>query len=64
MGVLTARTTSVCHSVIVLENDVVEPDGTINLRIENSSLKPPNTVLNVSRTDITIINSDSELYKM
>ena len=64
MGVFTAGTASVCHSVRVLENDVVERDGTITVSIENSSLEPPNTELNISEADVTIIDSDSELAKL
>lgn len=58
MGGFIAGSDSVCHTITVNENDVVEPDGTIIVRIINSSLIPPNTTVNMSEAEVTVINDD------
>ena len=60
IGALTVGDTSVCHHITVLENDVVEPDGQIVVRITSSSLHPSVTLLSVSEANLSIINDDSE----
>ena len=62
MGGFIAGSDSVCHTITVNENDVVEPDGTIIVRIINSSLIPPNTTVNMSEAEVTVINDDRELW--
>ena len=39
---------------------MVEPDGTIVVRITNSSLEPPTTKLNTSEAVIYVFNDDGE----
>ena len=62
MGGFTAGNDLVCHTITVFENDVVEPDGTIIVRISNSSLIPPNTTVNMSEAEVTVTNDDRELW--
>ena len=61
MGGFIAGNDSVCHTLTVFEDNVVEPDGTIIIRIINSSLIPPNTMVNMSEAEVTVINDDREL---
>ena len=61
MGGFIAGNDSVCHTITVYENTVVEPDGTIIVRIIPSSLIPPNTMVNMSEADVAVINDDREL---
>ena len=58
MGGFIAGNDSVCHTITVFENTVVEPDGTLIGRIINSSLIPPNTMVNMSEAEVTIVNDD------
>ena len=62
MGGFIAGNDSVCHTITVFENTVVEPNGTIIVRIINSSLIPPNTMVNMSEAEVTVVNDDSELW--
>ena len=65
MGGFIAGNDSVCHTITVFEDTVVEPDGTIIVRISNSTLIPPNTMVNISEAEVTIVNDDCELkYKL
>ena len=58
---LTAEDMFMCHRVTVLENDVVESNGTIVVRITRFSLEPPATQLNISEAVISVFNNDGEL---
>ena len=51
---------SVCHHITVFGNNVVEPHGIIVVKILNTSLEPSNTALINFRTDVTVVNDDSE----
>ena len=62
MGGFVAGNLSVCHTISVNENSVVEPDGTIIVRIINSSLIPPNTLLDMAEAKVTVINDDRKLW--
>ena len=62
MGSFIAGNGSVCHTITVDENSVVEPDGTIIVRIMNSTLIPPNTMVNMSEANVTIVNDDREFW--
>ena len=61
-GSLTAETTSVCYSITVTNNDVVELNGTIVVKILSSSLHPPATILRIAEANIIVVNDDSELW--
>ena len=59
-GSFTTGVTSVCHHITVLENNVVEPNGTIVVTIIDTSLEPSNTQLSTFRTDLIVVNDDSK----
>ena len=62
-GSITNGVTSVYHNVTVSQNDLVEPNGIVYLRINNTSVYPANTIVNISEAEITIINDDCELQQ-
>ena len=61
IGSFTAGVISVCHQITVLANDVTEPNGTIVVTINDTSLEPSNTQLNTSTTNVIVVNDDSKL---
>ena len=60
-GTFTPEVESVCHRITVFENNVTEPNGTIFVRITNSSLKPSNTQLTTIQAEVVVVDNDSEL---
>ena len=61
MGGFIAGNDLVCHTITVFENTVVEPNGTIIVRISNSSLIPLNTMVDMCEAKVTVVNDDREL---
>ena len=60
MGRLTADNLTYCHDVTLTDDDVVEPDRTFDVEINQSSLWPTNTIITYGIITITIINDDGK----
>ena len=60
MGSLTADNLTYCHDVTLTDDDVVEPDRTFDVEINQSSLWPTNTIITNGIITITIINDDGK----